>query len=486
MEIKNRALFYGDNLDILRQKIPDESFDLVYLDPPFNSKRSYNVLFKEGLVESESQIRAFEDTWHWTPETQNTFNELVTGTTGNIAGLMMSLSHIVGYNDMLAYLTMMTVRLIELKRVLKPTGGIYLHCDPTASHYLKVMMDVIFGKKNFRNEIVWAYRKWSVAGKQFARNHDIILFYSKDPDNHQFNTQYIPVSEGTMKRWKGQRQQAYFEEGVRKASSNSKEEAMTPMPDWWEIPIINPAAKERLGYPTQKPEALLERIIKASSKEGDLILDPFCGCGTTVAVAERLGRKWVGIDISVFAIRLIEARVEDQFGKKIKVEVDGIPTDLAAARALADKDKHQFETWAVGLVGGRPRENGGKGPDKGVDGIMILQDPTLGNGEFRKGIIQVKGGTVHRDQVATFKSDIERERCDFGIFVTLENPTRSMSEEAVLSGELQIGGSKVPKVQIITIEELLKGKKPGLPSALILPLIKQAQISKVGEELTLF
>lgn len=303
--MKNRTLFFGDNLEILRKKIPDETFDLIYLDPPFNSNRNYNVLFKEGLQDSPAQVQAFEDSWHWTKESKETLEYLATKTNENISNLILALEKNIGHNDVLAYLIMMTARLIELRRVLKKTGSLYLHCDPTASHYLKIVLDAVFGKKNFRNEIVWTYRRWPAKSKSFQRMHDVLFFYVKDSNsNYTFNTIYQPLADITLKIHKGRKQKATFIEGKRLSRDQKEESIGTPIADYWYIPAIAGNAKERLGYPTQKPEELLERIIIASSKEGDLILDPFCGCGTTVAVAEKLRRKWVGIDITTLAINL--------------------------------------------------------------------------------------------------------------------------------------------------------------------------------------
>lgn len=489
--MNNRTLYFGDNLDILRQKIPDESFDLVYLDPPFNSKRSYNVLFREGLQESQSQISAFDDTWHWTRDAQTTFKELVTTTNERVSNLLLALEKFIGHNDVLAYLTMMTVRLLELHRALKPTGSLYLHCDTTASHYLKIVLDVIFGKGNFQNEIIWRYRRWPTKAYRFQRMHDVLLFYSKsESSDRPFNILYEELAESTLKQWGTKKQQAVFREGRRAVSSTGEEESPgAPMSDVWDVSVIAPRSKERLGYPTQKPEALLERVIQTSSNEGDWILDPFCGCGTTVAVAERLNRNWVGIDITVLAINLVRKRLLGQYpGKELSITVDGIPTDLTSARAFFKKDPYQFEMWAVELVGGMAKDNGAKGPDRGIDGVMRIRDADvkLGKEIYRLGIIQVKGGKVQRNQVATLKSDVDREKADFGVFVTLEKPTRAMRKEAVLGGEFEtLTGKQYPKTQIITVGELLEGKKPDLPLSQLESLLPQAEKTNLDEELQL-
>lgn len=489
--MKSRTLYFGDNLEILRKKIPDEIFDLIYLDPPFNSNRNYNVLFKEGLQDSPAQVQAFEDSWHWNEDSKHTFDYLVTKSTGDISNLMQALEKMIGHNDMMAYLTMMTVRLIELHRVLKKTGSLYLHCDPTASHYLKIILDAIFDKKNFRNEIVWTYRRWPSKSKLFQTMHDIIFFYVKDAnENYTFNTIYQPLADITLKIHKGKKQKATFIEGKRLSRDQEEESTGTPIPDYWYIPTIAGNAKERLGYPTQKPEELLGRIIKASSKEGDLILDPFCGCGTTVSVAERLKRNWVGIDITTLAINLIKRRLRDQFGLGSKqIITDGLPTDLAAAKEMFAKDAFQFEYWALDLINampgpGKSKENM-KGADKGIDGIVTFYKGAInGKTEYGKAIVQIKGGGVHRNDIATLKGDIEREKADCGILVTLEPATKPMIQEAIDAGSFEVMfGNKIefPKVQILTIEEILKGKQPNLPYGLVKPYHKEAKAVEIDE-----
>ncbi|MEK9165578.1 MAG: DNA methyltransferase, partial [Patescibacteria group bacterium] len=316
--MQNHTLYFGDNLEILRKKIPEDSFDLIYLDPPFNSNRSYNVLFKEGMQDSPAQIKAFEDSWHWTHEAKVAFDYLVTKTNEDISNLMLALEKMVGHNDMLAYLTMMTVRLIELHRVLKRTGSLYLHCDPTASHYLKIVLDAIFGKTNFRNELVWIYKGRELSHKNYSRKHDIIFFYTKS-ELYVFNWEEIlePLKESSKKALaRYEDKKGYFIVRYKKGGGfapieNEGPETYrqyvpkgVPPRDWFYADYARKS--EQLGYATQKPETLLERIIKASSKEGDWVLDPFCGCGTTAAVAEKLNRNWIGIDITTLAISLIK------------------------------------------------------------------------------------------------------------------------------------------------------------------------------------
>jgi len=485
--MQNRILYFGDNLEILRKKIEDNSFDLIYLDPPFNSNRNYNVLFKEGMLDSPAQIKAFDDSWHWTRESKEAFDHLVTKTNEDISNLMLALEKMVGHNDMLAYLTMMAARLIELHRVLKKTGSLYLHCDPTASHYLKIVLDVIFGKKNFQNEIIWHYRRWTGSANKFLGMHDTLLFYTKKSSGYTFNPQYTAYTEKSLKR-KQNYHTRIKNDDVYVTSVNKKGVKEN---DVWLIPVINSQAKERLGYPTQKPEALLEKIIQASSKDGDWVLDPFCGCGTTVAVAEKLKRNWVGIDITTLAISLIKHRLQDQFGLGNKqIFVDGLPTDLAGAKELFKKDPFEFEYWALDLVNAMPAQSKSKdnmrGADKGVDGVITIHKNSVnGKWEYGKVIVQIKGGKVQRNQIATLKGDVEREKAEAGIFITLEKPTKPMKSEAVDAGTFitpltKNTGIEFQKIQILTIEELLRGKKPELPQGLVKNYYKEAKASELG------
>ncbi len=496
--MKNRSLYFGDNLEVLRKKIPDESFDLVHLDPPFNSNRNYNVLFKEGLQDSPAQIQAFEDSWHWTPEAKHTFDYLVTKTNENISNLMLAFEKMVGHNDMLAYLTMMTARLIELHRVLKKTGSLYLHCDPTASHYLKIVLDAIFGKKYFLNEIIWHKNSGGIGRTSFSKRHDTILVYTKS-ENYFYDGKAVgdlrEQNEGTFGGYFGVDENGRKYREVRKAGKVYKyymDEPRNP-DDVWDIPQIPERDKtERLGYPTQKPEALLERIIKASSKEGDWILDPFCGCGTTVAVAEKLGRNWVGIDITTLAINLIKHRLHDHFGLGSKqINVDGLPTDLAGAKELFKKDPFEFEYWALDLVNAMPAQSKSKekmhGADKGIDGVItIYKNSKNGDMEYGRVIVQVKGGSVQRNQIATLKSDMQREKADAAIFITLETPTRPMKEEAADAGFFTTpitNKVEFPKIQILTVEELLRGKKPDLPLNMAKNYYKEAKAIDVEKNI---
>ena len=454
-------LYFGDNLDILREHIKDESVDLIYLDPPFNSNANYNVLFKTPKGhESAAQIEAFEDTWHWNEQAEREFGELVRCGNTDVSEMIQALRRFLGENDMMAYLTMMANRLLELHRALKPTGSLYLHCDPTASHYLKIVLDGVFGKGNLRNEIIWSYKKWAVAESKFSRNHDVVLYYAKDDDLAPFNIQFQPRAASTLKRFGNKKiVSGHDDEGKRTPSQTLDEESEgVKMSDVWEIPIIAPSSNERMGYPTQKPLALLERIIKASSNEGDVVLDPFCGCGTAVHAAQKLSRQWLGIDITHLAVSLIEKRMKDAFAG-IVFEVEGTPKDLGGAQNLALRDKYQFQWWACSLVGAQPFQGKKKGADGGIDGLIYFND----DGKMpKKIIVSVKGGdNVNVAMVRDLAHVVEREKAEIGIFVTLADATRPMREEAVKTGfyESPITGAAFPKLQILTIAGLMEGKE---------------------------
>lgn len=479
-------LWFGDNLDILR-KIPDESVDLIYLDPPFNSKQSYNMLFKEkDGSQSEAQYEAFNDAWSWNgDEAELVFDELIeTCNNSDVSDKMLALRKFLGENNLMAYLTMMAIRLVEMHRVLKKTGSIYLHCDPTASHYLKLVMDAVFGADNYINEIVWCYDTGGRAKKYFPKKHDIIFWFSKSQEfkfvydqvavERDFSTMHETVLEDEDGRpyqrniKHGKEYRYYLDKGV--------------LPnDWWaDIQALNPAAKERLGYPTQKPETLLERIIKASSNENDVVLDPFCGCGTTVAVAERLGRKWIGIDITFLAVKLIKDRLEKTFGEELsEFEIEGIPKDLASAKKLATyskKGRFQFEWWALDEVGADYAGGKKMGADKGIDGVKLFKDER--GKPHKKVIFQVKSGKVQFQYVQQLKGALEDEKAVIGVLITLNEPTKPMINEAAKAGfyvSPLYPDRKFRRLQIITIEEILDGKMPEYPHSMSVDLYKSAQ-----------
>ena len=466
---KNR-LYYGDNLDILRNHIADESVDLIYLDPPFNSNADYNILFREtGGQQSAAQITAFEDTWHWGLESEIAYQDVVANAPGKMPELLQAMRSFLGGNDMMAYLTMMAQRMGELRRALKPTGSLYLHCDPRASHYLKLLLDAVFGQRNFLNEIIWYYRGAGVPRKSRAKRHDVILWYAKNNGNHYFNPDPIrqEYAEATKERF------SHYIGNVR-GGQDYGEQTLNPIgkhPDdvITHIQPIAPSARARLGYPTQKPEELLANIIASSSQEGDLVLDPFCGCGASIAVAERLNRRWIGIDITHLAVTLIRHRLQTTFQQELKpYTVIGQPQDLESARALALESEHdgryQFEWWALGLVDARPAQERKKGADSGIDGYINFFDDN--SGKAKRIVAQVKSGRVNRGQIATLKGDMERERAEIGLFITLNSPTRPMQDEAAAAGFYapeHYPESRYPRVQILTIAELLAGKRAEYP-----------------------
>ena len=463
--MNTNQLYYGDNLDILRNHIPDESIDLIYIDPPFNSNQAYNVIFSEtDGSSSQAQIQAFEDTWHWVEGTEQAYHELIVTAPHLLVETIKSFRGFLTETNLMAYLVMMALRLVELHRVLKPTGSFYLHCDPTASHYLKIILDQIFGVENFRNEMVWSYRRWPAKQKNFQKMHDIILFYSKEKQENTFNMIYETLSAGTLKRWKGKKSKVSFEGEIRLVTQMTNVESQgRPADDVWSIPVINSQAKERLGYPTQKPEALLERIIKASSNEGDVVLDAFCGCGTAVAVAQRLNRRWIGVDITHLAIALLKYRLADAFGDDVEYEIIGEPKDAESAKALAAQDRYQFQWWALSLIRARPYQGKKKGADEGVDGLIYYEDvdpdkprKTL----TRKIVIQVKSGKVSVKDIRELKSVVDSQDAVIGVFITLNPPTQPMVKEAATAGRFQwlhVTHTTYPKIQIRTIEELLAG-----------------------------
>jgi site-specific DNA-methyltransferase (adenine-specific) len=517
--ITDNTLFYGDNLNILRDYLPTASVDLVYLDPPFNSNRNYNVLFKdESGTESEAQITAFEDTWHWTEDAARTYHDLVTEGSPHVSKMIEALHDFIGENQMMA------ARLVELHRVLKPTGSLYLHCDPTASHYLKIVLDTVFDPRNFRNEIVW--RRTSSHGnvsRGYGEVADTIFFYAKSP-HFIWNQVYIPYSEKHV--------QSSFtkvdEDGRRYTTSDLRNPSVRPnlhypytasngityqphpngwavskekmkeydrrgllyFPNdpngrlrlkryldetsgervqnlWLDIPPISSQASERLGYPTQKPLALLERIIQASSNPGDLVLDPFAGCGTTVAAAQKLGRRWIGIDITHLSIALLKYRLRDMF-PDITFHLVGEPEDIAAARQLAAEDRYQFQWWALSLVRAKPlggqegSRTGKKGSDKGIDGVITFIDHP---GKAQRVLVQVKSGHVKSGDIRDLVGTIDSEKAALGVFITLDPPTADMTAAALKAGFYSSPAwGNFPRIQVLTIADLLKGTDIKMPT----------------------
>jgi len=511
--VPDNVLYYGDNLDILRRHVADESVDLVYLDPPFNSNATYNVLFAEQHGErAASQIRAFEDTWTWDYTAEWSYRQTVEAG-GQVSKALQAFHTLLGPSNMLAYLAMMAPRLVELRRVLKLTGSIYLHCDPTASHYLKLLMDAVFGPENYVNEITWK-RAHTVKGnfgqgsKMWSRNTDTLLFYRKT-DANVFHQQFNEYSEEYLRKFyrfqesdgrryrlismigpggsaKGNPQ--YEVMGVTRYWRYSRENMQQLIEDglvvqtkpgtvpvrkqyldqgrgvavqslWDDIPALGPQQTERLGYPTQKPLALLERIVSASSDEGDVVLDPFCGCGTATAAAQKLGRHWVGIDVTHLAITLIKARLRDAFNLEAGKDytVLGEPVSVPDAEALAATDPWQFQWWSLGLVGARPVEQK-KGADKGIDGRLYFHDEP--GAETKQVILSVKAGhNLGVGMVRDLGHVVQREGAVIGVLITMREPTGPMKTEAVSAGfyDSPWGGS-YPRLQILTVAQLLAGE----------------------------
>lgn len=508
-------LYYGDNLDVLRRHIGYQSVDLVYLDPPFNSNASYNVLFaaKDG-TQAAAQIQAFEDTWEWNEMTARQFAEDVQRG-GPVADVLRAFERFIPDSDMLAYLAMMAPRLVELRRVLKPTGSLYLHCDPTASHYLKMLLDAVFGPEHFRNEIIWKRTSAHAnVERKFGSVHDVILFYVAS-DDVKWNQQYTPYSEEYIETFfdhedqKGRRYfrrdltasmahassgQLYEWHGIRPPPSRCwamtkenmdaleaqgrihwpkkkggmprlkvypEDQPGVPIQDvWTDIKTMHNLSAERLGYPTQKPEALLERIIAVSSNPGDLVLDPFCGCGTTVAAAQKLGRRWIGIDVTHLAIGLIKKRLRDAYGDDARYEVFGEPTALEDAAELASAAPYQFQAWALGLVGARQDRAIKKGADRGIDGRLAFHD---GSKQMRDIVFSVKAGKLHASYVRDLRGVMEREKADIGVLISFDEPTKLMRKEALAAGFYESPWGKHARLQLITVGELLAGRQIDAP-----------------------
>jgi len=516
-DFSKNLLFYGDNLGVMRKYMADESVDLIYLDPPFNSNRSYNVLFKQKSGdEAAAQITAFDDTWTWGQDDEQAFAELQATAAPKVADAIGAMHQLIGPSDMLSYLVMMTQRLVELRRIMRDTASLYLHCDPVASHYLKVILDAIFGLTAFRNEVVW--QRTAVKGDartKLGRNHDVLLLYGKS-DNVTFNRirtthsdeyrarfkrddndgrgpyQDAPldspnprpnltyeykgheppkngwrVSLQEMERLDEDRRLIFSKRGgrIRRKLYLTEQEGV-PLGDvWTDIAPLNSQAAERLGYPTQKPVKLLERIVKASSNEGDVVFDPFCGCGTTVDAAERLGRRWIGIDISYLSVDLMDTRLVDTYGPDVRSEfqVIGLPADVGGARALFDQSAFEFERWAVSLVEGTPNEK--QVGDRGVDGVIRF--PLSSNATGRV-LVSVKGGKqLNPGMVRDLGGTVEAQKdAVMGIFLTIDPPTKGMVEAANHSGTFvhELTGTTYPKLQLLTVGQLLSGARPHMPT----------------------
>jgi len=568
----SNILYYGDNLEVLRKHFPDECVDLIYLDPPFNSQADYNILFKENTGEkSTAQIQAFSDFWHWDTEAKHAYDYLATQAPSQVSDLVTSLHGFLGKNDLFAYLVMMGIRFLELHRVLKPTGSMFVHCDPTASHYLKILIDAVFSPLNFRNEIIWRRTGAHGPRKSFGPIHDTILFYSKTND-YFFKVVRKPYMKGHVESrfsvdasgkakfttggniltgagatkgesgqvWRGfdptpknrhwaipqyltdqmppefaklgvlEKLERLYKEGLIEIKKGSawptpvrylKPTDGQPLQDIWaaqpytqrtvygtndiidaDVAWFGTTDPERLGYQTQKPIGVLERIINSTCPNNGIVLDPFCGCGTTIVAAEKLHRRWIGIDITYLAINLIKNRLKDSF-PEAKYNVEGEPRDLGAAKALA-QNRYQFQWWALSLIDARPigstkakPKEGKKGADEGVDGWLRFMDKS--EGHFEKIVVQVKSGHVGVKDIRELRDVIERQKAAMGIFLTLEEPTSEMIKEVKATDPYisPLWKHEYPKIQILTIEQLLKGERPKTPTT-ISPFYDAQKINK--------
>ena len=461
---ENRTLIRGDNLEEMR-KFPGECADLIATDPPFNSKRDYFVPYRAPRgQEPDPLVRAFTDTWNWGEAAEEAYEHLLVEKSGQVGDTIQGLRQFLNETPMMAYLVMMAIRMVEMHRILKPTGSLYLHCDPTASHYLKIILDAIFGTKNFRNEIVWCYRGAGYPKNDFGRRHDIIFRYSK-------GTQYIfnlddvreKYAQATVDRFKhyigNKRQQSDF--GAQKLNPLGKHPD-----DWWQIQPIAPSAKERTGYPTQKPISLYKRIIAASSNEGDFVLDPFCGCGTTLIAAEELNRHWVGIDLTYLAIGAVRHRVEELFPQiRNGVTVIGTPENEEQALGLARSNPQAFEEWCVTHVL-KFKSNAKKVADGGIDGTFRFPIGRVqGKLSYGKAVAQVKGGNYTLGHIRDFRTAMQNTEADLGVFVVTSLPTRGMRTEASRAGTYRhpFLDMEVPRLQIYEIQNHFAGVLPRLP-----------------------
>lgn len=513
------TLHYGDCLEVLRT-FPDACVDLIYLDPPFNSNRDYNAFFappKDGGA--SAQITAFEDTWHWGEQAQREFDELLRNPEGgSVSDILAALRQFLGDNDMMAYLVMMASRLVELRRVLKDTGSLYLHCDPTASHYLKIVLDGIFGKTSFKTELSWrrssAHNDAKQGRKQYGNVRDVIFFYTKGT-SWTWNWQYTPYdveyirknyrhkdADGRLYRldnltaakgggdtsyefhgtfpYKG-RYWAYSRENMEKFLAEGRiyfpqgsgtpcykryldEMPGVPLQNDWDD-IAPASGSEYLGYPTQKPVALLERIIRASSNPGDVVVDPFCGCGTAIHAAQKLGRKWIGIDITHLAISLITQRIRKAF-PDCAFQVSGAPKDVDSARYLAESSglegRYQFQYWALSLIDALPAQDKKKGADGGLDGVIWAYDGPNAKKPF-KIAVSVKSGKIPANHIRELAGllNTSKDNTQMAFLLTLEEPSRKMRTDALAAGHYEYpNGKRFQRIQILTIRELLAGAKP--------------------------
>lgn len=519
-------LYYGDNLDIMRRHIPKGSIDLIYLDPPFNSDETYGLLHKG----SKAQHDAFWDSWHWDTASQEAYAALTEGGHGvsrELSDMMAALKTYLypKHKDMLAYLSMLAIRIVEMKRLLRDTGSLYLHCDSTASHYIKLILDLVFGPECYRNDITWVRTNaHNYPSGMYQRVTDTIFFYTRS-DNYRWHTPRSEnYSEAQMRRFKtdpvngklykcenltmgraGKERQVEWRGAKPKAGRGwgmsleererlwaegrilTKRDGVTPRLDGWKIyldetdggkevscfwddlPRLANKTDARTGYATQKPVPLLKRIIEASSDPGDTILDPFCGCGTTIEAAEELGRKWIGIDIAIRAVDVMKERLDDKFGRRIWTEY-GEPKDLEQAQRLA-RNGYDFQWWAVRMLGGSPPEGvKKKGADDGRDGELRLIDDA---GNVRRGLISVKGGNLNPDFVKTLHDNVREKKYDFGVLATMLEPSQGMRDKAANYGPVLWAsgykGKVAHKIRIVTAAEWLPPHEVRWPGKLNRP-----------------
>jgi DNA modification methylase len=518
--IRSNHLFYGDNLTIMRN-MPSTSVDLIYLDPPFNSQRNYNLIYKRLTGQPvPEQEEAFCDAWEMDPEKEEMVRRMpiVFREYGADDGLIQfwkawidALRHT--QPRLLAYLVYMSYRLFEMKRVLKSTGSIYLHCDPTASHYIKVIMDGIFGHGNFRNEITWRRTTaHNTTSRKYGDVTDILLFYSKTnqypfhPPRTTHDDSYVQTfyrhKEKDGRRYRlhqvernpaiGPRPNLIYEyngytpplgwmmerdklEVLDKAgrlywTKNGRPQRKIYLDDvepprvgslWDDIPPVQAQASERLGYPTQKPIALLQRIIEASSNPGDVVFDPFCGCGTAVYAAHLLGRKWIGCDIAILSVQLVRDVLLKRYGLKEgeHYQISGVPRSVEAAQDLFERDPHQFQHWAVELAGGFASVK--RSGDKGIDGRIHFETKE----GLKNMVLSVKGGKLTPAFMRELRGTMEREHdSEMGGLICLQNPTKGMRQEEAGAGVWDYLGKEYHRLQIRTIEELLAGTAFDTPS----------------------
>ena len=549
--MESGTLYYGDCLSVMRG-LPEGIADLVYLDPPFSSNRDYNVFFQGEDKNEFAQVTAFEDTWTWGEQSEREYQEIYRATdTAEIATLLGSLRDFLGENNFMAYLVMMASRLVEIRRLLKNTGSLYLHRDPNASHYLKILLDALFGIRAFKNEIIWRRSGTHGKTKKFAPIHDTILFYAKSDkytwnfikkpymkghvqehfikDSKGFRTNYygnVLTGAGTKNGYSGMEWHGFnptakgrhwaipsallegfenetknmtqlekldflYEKGCIKIVAGKawpvyeryiKSTDGVAMPDIWayqpytegtvyntskgideDVRWLFPKSEERLGYPTQKPIALLERIIKASSNPGDVVLDPFCGCGTTVHAAEKLGRKWIGIDITHLAISLISRRMHDAF-PECSFATEGAPKDVASARYLAEhnglKGRYQFLYWVLGVIDAIPSQGKKKGADSGSDGFIWAFDSPTAKSPFKINV-SVKSGRIPANHIRELAGMLDKHSVRICVLLTLDEPSKEMLADAVAEGFYTYpNGRKFPRIQILTVQDLFDGKRP--------------------------